>query len=143
MRIAAIAGIVSLSMLIWLFATSHGTLDARGRPLGTDVEWDGSPAGDPEPDIGERGLQQRLGRGAIGQEEHAERKLLGICGDARFAGQRPEEPARQRHRDSGPVAGLRIGRQSAAVGERGQRIERRVDRFVRGARRRRSRARAS
>ncbi len=36
MRIAAIAGIVSLAMLIWLFATSNGTLDARGRPLGTD-----------------------------------------------------------------------------------------------------------
>ena len=36
MRIAAIAGIVSLAMLIWLLATSNGTLDARGRPLGTD-----------------------------------------------------------------------------------------------------------
>ena len=36
MRIAAIAGIVSLVMLIWLFATSNGTLDSRGRPLGTD-----------------------------------------------------------------------------------------------------------
>ena len=36
MRIAAIAGIVSLAMLVWLFATSNGTLDARDRPLGTD-----------------------------------------------------------------------------------------------------------
>ncbi len=36
MRIAVIAGIVSLAVLLWLFATSNGTLDARGRPLGTD-----------------------------------------------------------------------------------------------------------
>ena len=36
LRIAAIAGLVSLAALIWLFATSNGTLDARGRPLGTD-----------------------------------------------------------------------------------------------------------
>ena len=35
-RIAAIAGLVSLALLVWLFATSQGTLDARGRPLGTD-----------------------------------------------------------------------------------------------------------
>lgn len=35
-RIAAIAGIVSLAALAWLFVTSNGTLDARGRPLGTD-----------------------------------------------------------------------------------------------------------
>ncbi len=35
-RIAAIAGLVSVAVLVWLFATSQGTLDARGRPLGTD-----------------------------------------------------------------------------------------------------------
>ncbi|MBA3510300.1 glycosyltransferase family 87 protein [Sphingomonas sp.] len=35
-RIAAIAGIGSLIVLVWLFGWSHGTLDALGRPLGTD-----------------------------------------------------------------------------------------------------------
>jgi hypothetical protein len=35
-RIAAIAGIGSLVVLIWLFGWSQGTLDALGRPLGTD-----------------------------------------------------------------------------------------------------------
>ena len=35
-RIAAIAGIVSLVVLTWLFGWSQGTLDALGRPLGTD-----------------------------------------------------------------------------------------------------------
>ena len=35
-RIAVIAGLVSLAILAYLFATSSGTLDARGRPLGTD-----------------------------------------------------------------------------------------------------------
>jgi hypothetical protein len=35
-RIAAVAGLVSLAILIYLLATAHGTLDGRGRPLGTD-----------------------------------------------------------------------------------------------------------
>lgn len=35
-RIAAICGLVTLASLIWLAALSHGTLDALGRPLGTD-----------------------------------------------------------------------------------------------------------
>src|SRR5688572_32390037 len=35
-RIAVIAGLVSLAILTYLLATSSGTLDARGRPLGTD-----------------------------------------------------------------------------------------------------------
>lgn len=36
MRIAVIAGLVSLAILGFLLATSNGTLDDRGRPLGTD-----------------------------------------------------------------------------------------------------------
>ncbi len=35
-RIGAISGLVSLAILTYLLATSSGTLDARGRPLGTD-----------------------------------------------------------------------------------------------------------
>lgn len=35
-RIAAIAGLGSLALLVWLFALSKGTLDPLGRPLGTD-----------------------------------------------------------------------------------------------------------
>ena len=35
-RIAAITGLCSLGLLVWLMATSHGTLDWKGRPLGTD-----------------------------------------------------------------------------------------------------------
>ncbi len=35
-RIATIACIISLLCVIWLFATSKGTLDVTGRPLGTD-----------------------------------------------------------------------------------------------------------
>lgn len=35
-RIAWITGLCSLGLLIWLVATSHGTLDWKGRPLGTD-----------------------------------------------------------------------------------------------------------
>ena len=35
-RIAVIASLVSLAILAYLLATSSGTLDARGRPLGTD-----------------------------------------------------------------------------------------------------------
>jgi hypothetical protein len=35
-RIAALFGLVSVASLAWLFAFSHGTLDALGRPLGTD-----------------------------------------------------------------------------------------------------------
>ena len=35
-RIAAIAGLGSLALLVWLFAWSRGTLDPLGRPLGTD-----------------------------------------------------------------------------------------------------------
>ncbi|HUE79512.1 MAG TPA: glycosyltransferase 87 family protein [Sphingomicrobium sp.] len=35
-RIAAIAGLGSIAMIVWLFAWSQGTLDALGRPLGTD-----------------------------------------------------------------------------------------------------------
>ncbi len=35
-RVAVIAGLVSLAILGYLLATSNGTLDARGRPLGTD-----------------------------------------------------------------------------------------------------------
>src|SRR5215213_9007335 len=35
-RIAAICGIVSALCIIVLFATAHGTLDYKGRPLGTD-----------------------------------------------------------------------------------------------------------
>ena len=36
MRITSITGLVSVAILLWLFATSSGTLDALGRPLGTD-----------------------------------------------------------------------------------------------------------
>jgi hypothetical protein len=36
MRIAMICGLVSLAILAYLFVTSSGTLDTRGRPLGTD-----------------------------------------------------------------------------------------------------------
>ena len=36
LRIAVIAGLGSIAMIAWLFAGSHGTLDALGRPLGTD-----------------------------------------------------------------------------------------------------------
>ncbi len=36
LRVGAIAGIVSIALLLWLVATSNGTLDARGRPFGTD-----------------------------------------------------------------------------------------------------------
>ena len=35
-RIATIACVISLLCVIWLFATSKGTLDVTGRPLGTD-----------------------------------------------------------------------------------------------------------
>lgn len=35
-RIAGICLVISIATLMWLFATSHGTLDWRGRPLGTD-----------------------------------------------------------------------------------------------------------
>ena len=35
-RIAAICGIVSALCIIALLATAHGTLDYKGRPLGTD-----------------------------------------------------------------------------------------------------------
>jgi hypothetical protein len=35
-RIATISGLVSVAMLIFLFATASGTLDFKGRPLGTD-----------------------------------------------------------------------------------------------------------
>ena len=35
-RIAVIAGLVSLAILAYLLATADGTLDQRGRPLGTD-----------------------------------------------------------------------------------------------------------
>ena len=35
-RIAALFGLVSVIMLTWLFAKSSGTLDAFGRPLGSD-----------------------------------------------------------------------------------------------------------
>ena len=35
-RIAVITGLVSLAILAYLLATSTGTLDSRGRPLGTD-----------------------------------------------------------------------------------------------------------
>jgi hypothetical protein len=35
-RIAIISGLVSLAVLGFLLATSNGTLDSRGRPLGTD-----------------------------------------------------------------------------------------------------------
>jgi hypothetical protein len=35
-RIASITGLCSLGLLVWLVATSHGTLDWKGRPLGTD-----------------------------------------------------------------------------------------------------------
>ena len=36
LRIAVICGIVSLAILTYLLATSQGTLDYKGRPLGTD-----------------------------------------------------------------------------------------------------------
>ena len=36
MRIAVITGLVSLAVLGYLLASSNGTLDSRGRPLGTD-----------------------------------------------------------------------------------------------------------
>ena len=36
LRIAAISGLGTLTVLTWLFAFSHGTLDPLGRPLGTD-----------------------------------------------------------------------------------------------------------
>jgi hypothetical protein len=36
LRIARVCGLVSLACLILLFAASHGTLDYRDRPLGTD-----------------------------------------------------------------------------------------------------------
>ncbi len=36
MRIATISGLVSVAMLVFLFATASGTLDFKGRPLGTD-----------------------------------------------------------------------------------------------------------
>ena len=35
-RVAVIAGLLSLGMLAWLFASARGTLDWLGRPLGTD-----------------------------------------------------------------------------------------------------------
>ena len=35
-RVGAICGLGSVALLLWLAATSHGTLDFRGRPLGTD-----------------------------------------------------------------------------------------------------------
>ena len=35
-RIAMIAGLGSIALIVWLFATSSGTLDWIGRPLGTD-----------------------------------------------------------------------------------------------------------
>jgi hypothetical protein len=35
-RITAISGLVSVAMLVFLFATASGTLDYKGRPLGTD-----------------------------------------------------------------------------------------------------------
>lgn len=35
-RIAVVSGIVSLAIIGYLVATANGTLDARGRPLGTD-----------------------------------------------------------------------------------------------------------
>ncbi|QIL02858.1 DUF2029 domain-containing protein [Sphingomonas sinipercae] len=35
-RVALVAGIASIVSLLWLFAFAHGTLDAMGRPLGTD-----------------------------------------------------------------------------------------------------------
>ena len=35
-RVAAICGVGSLSLLLWLALTAHGTLDWLGRPLGTD-----------------------------------------------------------------------------------------------------------
>lgn len=35
-RIAALSGLATLAMLVFLFATAHGTLDRYGRPLGTD-----------------------------------------------------------------------------------------------------------
>lgn len=35
-RIAAISGAATVLMLVWLFASSKGTLDWMGRPLGTD-----------------------------------------------------------------------------------------------------------
>ena len=35
-RIAAISGLVSVAMLVFLFVTASGTLDYKGRPLGTD-----------------------------------------------------------------------------------------------------------
>jgi len=35
-RVAAIFGAGSVALLLWLALTSHGTLDWRGRPLGTD-----------------------------------------------------------------------------------------------------------
>ena len=35
-RVAIIAGLASLAMLLWLFGSAQGTLDWLGRPLGTD-----------------------------------------------------------------------------------------------------------
>lgn len=35
-RIAVLFALASAASLVWLFATAHGTLDALGRPLGTD-----------------------------------------------------------------------------------------------------------
>ena len=35
-RVAIVAGAVSVIAIVWLFATAKGTLDASGRPLGTD-----------------------------------------------------------------------------------------------------------
>ena len=35
-RIAVICGLVSLAIIAYLLATSSGTLDWRGRPIGTD-----------------------------------------------------------------------------------------------------------
>ena len=50
-RVAVVCLIVALASLAWLFATAHGTLDWKGRPIGTDFSqvyaagrmvWDGA-----------------------------------------------------------------------------------------------------
>ncbi len=67
---------------------------------------------------------RRVTCGPIGrQEDGADRETRGIHGDARVAGQGPDEVQGRREGDAGPVAGPRVRGDGPAMGQRGERLE--------------------